>query len=142
MVSKGIVHATPHDAVYRDLSSFVAGKLNDHQPYREFILSQHPKKMRFCLTSSVEPRSPIFSYLLRAIYRGNIAILHFPQQHFFQIGRCVWVSKNLLVLPPLAVLRTVLSLFGEKLALFGHPIWLCQSLWNQQGQGCAKMNVS
>ena len=47
MVSKGMAPATPQDDVFRDPGSFVAGEMSRHQPYWNFILSEHPKKMGF-----------------------------------------------------------------------------------------------
>ena len=49
---------------FRDPSSFVAGELSNHESYWVFILSQHPKKMRFYFTSSTESRFPIFLFPL------------------------------------------------------------------------------
>ena len=69
MVSKGIAHATPQDVIFRDPSSFVAGELNWHQSFWNFILSEHPKK------------DEIFSYIARGV---NISDFFVPFKGDFQ----------------------------------------------------------
>jgi len=78
MVSKGIAHATPHDVIFRDPSSFAAGELSWYQSYWKFILLEHPKK------------DENLSYIVRGVSfpnansRGNFIILRVtPPAAFF-----------------------------------------------------------
>jgi len=141
MVSKGIAHDTPQAVIFRDPSSFVVGELGKHQSYWEFILSQHPKK------------DEILSYIVRGVdildffvpfrddFQGKFYDSAIPQRHFFLIASRVWISMSLLAQPSLTELRTVRSLFGEKLAQFSHPFWLCPLRWNQRNRECATISA-
>ena len=141
MVSKGIPHATPQDVIFRDPSSLVAGELSGHQSYWKFILSEHPRK------------DEILSYIVRGVnishffvpfkgdFQGKFYNSATPSAAFFLIANRGLISRSLLVPPSLTELKTAHSWFGEKLALFSHPIWFCPLRWSPLSLDCATMSV-
>ena len=99
------------------------------------------RNMRFYPTSSAGSTFPIFSSPSKATSRGNFIILLLPQRRFFLIANRVLISRNLLVSLSLTALKTAHSWFGEKLALFSHPIWFCPLRWSSLSLECATMRV-
>ena len=71
----------------------------------------------------------------------NFTILLLPQQRFFLIANRVLISKSLLVPLSLTELKTAHSWFGEKWALFSHPILFSPLLWSPLSLECATMSV-
>ena len=138
MVSKGIAHATPQDVIFREPSSFVAGELS---LTGGSFCQNTQRQMRFYPASSAGSTFPIFSFPSKATSRGNFIILLLPQRRFFLIANRVLISRNLLVSLSLTELKTAHSWFGEKLALFSHPIWFCPLRWSPLSLECATMRV-
>lgn len=122
MVSKGIAQATPQDVIFRDPSSFVAGELSWHQSYWNFILSKHPKK------------DVIFSYIVRGVnisdffvpfkghFQGKFNNSASPPATFFPNSKSCLDFEEFISSTILARVKMAHSWFGEKLALFSHPI--------------------
>ena len=122
MVSKGIAHATPQDVIFRDPSSFVAGELSWLQSRVTFILSEHPKKDEILSYIVCGVNIFDFFFLFKGDFQGKFYNSATPPAAFFPNSKSCLDFEEFISSTILARVKMAHSWFGEKLALFSHPI--------------------
>ena len=118
MVSRGVVHATPQDVIFRDPSFFVAGELTI-DPVGSSSYRRPLKGMKFCL-SSMGSRVLSSSFPLGVPFRENTMILRSLRQRFSPIVRAAKVFEEFI--STTRVTNGSVLVWGSQLVRSIHPV--------------------